>query len=254
MRLGSKEDPLATYGVNVGASIFNIAMSAPIKTRKVVLRTILDTIDLTLWNTVSSKATAFEKQGMPTTAALRRALQIAFANGVLKALSSKKSNTYQDLGLWGVSWSDVKDVGKTAVKWSPPGIVYQGTKKAYEEAKPYVEKGLDYAKQAGCWVANQPWAVPAVATGLTISEAAVGIPPSPLTGAANAMAAGAGVAAARQACNKAAPPPVLPPPPVVVPSQPAKKIKKTYTAQAVAKPSSSTPLLAGGLLAALLLL
>lgn len=252
LRVGSKDDPIAEYARFAGSFVLSQTMRAPVAQRKQVVKTVLDKVDNTLWATVSSKAAAFEKQGMTAIAALERALQISFANGMLKALSNPGSpqaaGYYTVGGLWGDVKGGVKKVGRGVKKGAKK--TWKATKKAAAKAGDIVEDIGEGLKDAGCWLANQPFAPMLANAALQAGEAYAGIPPDPTVNSINKAAVNAGIGAAKAACNKAGPPPpVLPPPPVVVPSKKA----ETYTAPPPAK-ASSTPLLAGGLLAALLLL
>jgi hypothetical protein len=201
-------DPIKAYGERAAEWIVFAIKGVPADERAAALRTLLDTVDKSLWVTVSNRATKLKAKGVPVKVAMQRALASSLSDGMAKELiqvgkgnkikkvsllglgvydDAPAQAMYEALGAWWnpVDWaksaaSGIKKIGKTT--WG----TIKGTASS---AKSFVGKGLEKLGALACAVANNPAAGTAAAGAATAS----GAPP---------QAGAAGVAIAQGLCAK----------------------------------------------------
>jgi hypothetical protein len=107
---GFAGDPIANYGTQAASVLFNATQKVPHDHRTPLMREMLNHIDPTLWNRVSSKASELQKaKGYDAPTALKKALAICMASGLTKELvdlgngkKTVKPNSHLGLGMYGV--------------------------------------------------------------------------------------------------------------------------------------------------------
>jgi hypothetical protein len=168
-------DPIKAFGERASEWIMANIKGVPADERTAALRALLDTIDKSLWVTVSNKATKYKAKGIPPKAAMQKALAASLSAGMAKELIQVGKGKTEALGFLGL-----EKIGR-AITGTIRGTV--------GSAKDFVGKGLDKLGALACAVANNP------AAGLAAGGAAAASGAPPQAGAA-------GVAVAQSLCAK----------------------------------------------------
>jgi len=106
-------DPYQKFGRTAAAAILSETARMPADARTPFLRAALGALNSRLYDKVAARARTAVAGGAAPSAALRSALSSSLAEGLLQKTIQTGLTTdgYQDLGLFGVSWSDVAKVG-----------------------------------------------------------------------------------------------------------------------------------------------
>ena len=179
--LGTAHDPILKYGNGAAALIMSQIRNVPASHRKVVLKAVLDQLDPTLYDSVAAKAaTLVQSKSTPPGQAVAKALAVSMANGFGQEVVKKGQGQRVATGYY----SDL-----SGLKFAPGAFFKKLGKGVADVAK---KIGSDL-KNLACVAANSGLLDKAAAAG----GAAVGIPPT-----VGAEAAGIGVGAIKNACNK----------------------------------------------------
>jgi hypothetical protein len=102
-RPGFAGDPIKAYGERASEWIMGTIDEVDRPDRKIALRGLLDGIDPTLWTTVEKRATKYKGKGMSAKRALKKALAVSMANGMVAELvKAGETGRLQKVSLMGL--------------------------------------------------------------------------------------------------------------------------------------------------------
>jgi hypothetical protein len=105
-------NPYQTFGRTATNAILSETQRMPADVRAAFLQTALNALNSQLYDQVTRKAKLAVGAGAPSATALRQAMESSLADGLMRKTIQVGllDKGYQDLGLFGVSWSDVGKV------------------------------------------------------------------------------------------------------------------------------------------------
>lgn len=220
---------VAVYGQNVGSWITETILSVPAAYRKVALRSLLDTLDPSLWGKVAARMERSVAKGMLPKDAMREALAASMSAGMLAELvqAGKRGSVAPDSQLGLGTYGDTRSIAQYQALdrfyelggfWSS---MKDGIKKMFPEAAKSKVKiaGVDVVTAAGPAIGQ---AADWVTKGVTEVAGAACRAADTIAGAAPAIASAAGpyggvaagaITVTKGICGSGPVAPQLPPPP-----------------------------------------
>jgi len=131
-KLGSAQDPIANFGRDGAVVVMRAVKSVPQSERMATMRTVLDAIDTSLWDSVASKTKKFRDQkGYDAAKAMEHALASTFAESMAKDLVKLgKTKQMPTSGLLGLGTTEgLGCCCRKAVGYGDLGSVWGGIKK-----------------------------------------------------------------------------------------------------------------------------
>ena len=160
-KLGSAQDPIANFGRDGAVVVMRAVKSVPQSERMATMRTVLDAIDTSLWDSVASKTKKFRDQkGYDAAKAMEHALASTFAESMAKDLVKLgKTKQMPTSGLLGLGTTEgLGCCCRKAVGYGDLGSVWGGIKKVggavASGAKTVGKTVASGAKTAGSAVKN----------------------------------------------------------------------------------------------------